>query len=244
MSVADESEDKPSGCKRLHCGNYSEARRTLLPDSLRREARVYDRGMKKVPASDVTAFILAGGKSSRMGRDKAFVNFEGRTLLARALDLAGSVSSNVRIVGSHEKFAPFGSVVEDIFRDCGPLGGIHAALRSSATELNVLLAVDTPFVSREFLEYLIGKARAAPEAAVVVPRCDGGLQPLCAVYREEFAAAAENALNAGRNRIDLLFDMVPTRMIEEEELEAADFPRDIFRNLNAPQDLHAQKRKA
>lgn len=210
----------------------------------RAERRVYDRDMKTEPASDVSAFILAGGKSSRMGTEKAFVEFDGRTLLARALDLARSASSNVRIVGSQEKFSPLGPVVEDVFRDCGPLGGIHAALLTSVTELNLVLAVDMPFVSREFLAYLIGRARSTPEAAVVVPRCAGGLQPLSAVYRREFAVGAENALRGGRNRIDVLFNVVPTRVIEEEELEGAGFPRDIFRNLNAPEDLHAQKRRA
>ena len=200
--------------------------------------------MKNESRPDLSAFILAGGKSTRMGADKAFVMFEGRTLLARALDLAQSVSSNVRIVGSHEKFAPFGSVVEDIFREQGPLGGIHAALRSSATELNVMLAVDMPFVSREFLQYLIGQPRAASEAVVVVPRDDGALQPLCAVYRREFADAAENALRARRNKIDALFAVLPTRVIEEEELEGAGFSRDIFRNLNTPEEIQAQTRRA
>lgn len=195
--------------------------------------------MKIERASDLSAFILAGGKSTRMGTDKAFVEFEGRTLLARALDLARSVSSKVRIAGSGEKFAPFGPVVEDIFRDRGPLGGIHAALQASATELNLMLAVDMPFVPQEFLEYLVGQARATRNADVVVPQSDGGLQPLCATYRKTFAAAAENALHAGRNRIDLLFDVVPTHVIEEQEWEAAGFSRDIFRNLNAPEDLQA-----
>ena len=87
---------------------------------------VYDRGMEHASESDVTAFILAGGKSTRMGADKAFVEYDGRTLLARALDLARSITHDVRIVGSPERFAPFAPVVEDIFRDCGPLGGIHA----------------------------------------------------------------------------------------------------------------------
>src|ERR1022692_1956613 len=119
---------------------------------------------------DLTAFILAGGKSKRMGVDKAFVDYDGCTLLARALDLARSVTPDVRILGSQEKFAPFAPVVEDIFRDCGPLGGIHAALRASLTELNLVLAVDTPFVSWAFAQYLITLARGAPEAAAVVPR--------------------------------------------------------------------------
>src|SRR6266849_10776941 len=108
---------------------------------------------------DVGAFILAGGKSTRMGTDKAFVTLDGRTLLARALDLARSVTSEVRIVGSAEKFAAFGPVVEDVFRECGPLGGIHAGLRSSPAELNLVLAVDLPFVSAELFRFLIGRAR-------------------------------------------------------------------------------------
>jgi molybdopterin-guanine dinucleotide biosynthesis protein A len=198
---------------------------------------VYHRGVENGPESDVTIFVLAGGKSTRMGTDKAFVAFEGRTLLARSLDLARSVTSDVRVVGSREKFGPFAPVVEDLFRDCGPLGGIHAALLAARTKLNVMLAVDMPFVSRAFLEYLIDKARDAPDTTVVVPRCEGGRQPLCAVYRREFAAAAENALRAGRNKIDLLFDGVQTRVIDQKELENAGFAANIFRNLNTPEEL-------
>jgi len=202
---------------------------------------VYYRGMKDDLARDVAAFILAGGKSTRMGADKAFVDYDGRTLLEWALDLAYSVTSTVRIVGNREKFAPFAPVVEDIFQDCGPLGGIHAALRASTTELNLMLAVDTPLVSRAFLQYLISQARGAPEAVVVVPRADRGWQPLCAIYRREFADAAENALRSGRNRIDRLFDEVRTRVIEQKELEGAGFSLAIFRNLNTPEELEKEK---
>jgi molybdopterin-guanine dinucleotide biosynthesis protein A len=204
--------------------------------------KVYDRGMENAAASDLTAFVLAGGKSTRMGTDKAFADYAGRTLLARALDLAHSVASDVRIVGSQEKFAAFAPVVEDIIRDCGPLGGIHAALRASSTELNAVLAVDAPFVSRAFLQYLISQARGAPEVAVVVPRSNGNWQPLCAIYRREFAGVAELALRAGRNKITPLFDEVHTRVIEQKELEGAGFSPAIFRNLNTPEELEAEKR--
>ena len=199
---------------------------------------------RPMDASPLTAFILAGGKSTRMGADKAFVDYEGRTFLARTLDLARSITSDVRIVGSREKFAPFAPVVEDIFRDCGPLGGIHAALRASRTELNLVLAVDTPFVPAAFLRYLIRRAQSAPDVTVIVPRNDAGWQPLCAVYRREFADAAENALRAGRNKIGRLFDQVRTRAIGEEELEAADFSVSIFRNLNTPQEVESERRRA
>jgi molybdopterin-guanine dinucleotide biosynthesis protein A len=147
-------------------------------------------------------------------------------------------------VGSREKFAAFAPVVEDIFRDRGPLGGIHAALRASATDLNVMLAVDTPFVSPEFLQYLINQAQGAREAAAIVPRSAEGSQPLCAIYRREFADAAENALRAGRNRIDLLFDVVRTRVIQPEEWEGAGFSPAIFRNLNTPEELEAEKSRS
>jgi molybdopterin-guanine dinucleotide biosynthesis protein A len=193
---------------------------------------------------DVTVFVLAGGKSTRMGTDKAFVEYEGRTLLARALDLARSVTPDVRIVGSREKFAPFAPVVEDVFCECGPLGGIHAALQASPTELNVMLAVDMPFVSWAFLQYLIGQAGSAPEAAVVVPHGAGNWQPLCAIYRRDFAGVAEDALRAERNRIDPLFSAVRTRVITEEELEDAGFSPALFRNLNTPGELEAERRRA
>jgi molybdopterin-guanine dinucleotide biosynthesis protein A len=205
---------------------------------------VYDRAVENGCARDVSAFILAGGKSTRMGTDKAFVEYEGRTLLARALDLARSVASGVWIVGSKEKFAGFAPVVEDVFRDCGPLGGIHAALLGSSIELNLMLAVDTPFVSRAFLKYLITQAQRAPDAVVIVPRSDGRRQPLCAIYCREFAAVAERALQARQNRIDRLFDEVQTRVIEQEELEGAGFSSALFRNLNTPEELEAEKRRA
>jgi molybdopterin-guanine dinucleotide biosynthesis protein A len=193
---------------------------------------------------EVTAFILAGGKSTRMGSDKAFVEYGGRTLLARALDLARSVTPNVRVVGSAEKFAPFAPVVEDIFRDCGPLGGIHAALRSSLSELNLMLAVDTPLVSWALLQYLISQARATRDAIVVVPVSDERRQPLCAIYRREFADVAENALRSGNNRIDRLFDLVETRTITEEELSVAGFSSGIFRNMNTPEELKTENGRA
>ncbi|MGD1023593.1 MAG: molybdenum cofactor guanylyltransferase [Candidatus Sulfotelmatobacter sp.] len=205
---------------------------------------VYYRGMGCAAVPDVTAFILAGGKSTRMGRDKAFVEFEGRTLLGRTLELARSVRLDVRIVGDHEKFASLAPVAEDIFRDRGPLGGIHAALRASQTELNLMLAVDMPFVAAAFLNYLIGQARSAPQATVVVPRTGGRWQPLCAVYRREFADTAETALLAGQNKIDLLFAVTKTRVIEEEELKRGGFSWDIFRNLNTPEELEAGQRSS
>jgi len=185
----------------------------------------------------VAAFILAGGKSTRMGTDKAFVMLDGRTLLERALELARAVTSDVRIVGDAAKFAAFGPVVEDVFRGCGPLGGIHAALRASSAELNLMLAVDVPFVSPALLQYLIERARGERDAAVTVARAGGGWQPLCAVYRRQFFDEAEPALRAGRYKIDALFGATQVQRISEDELESAGFSATMFRNLNTPAEL-------
>jgi molybdopterin-guanine dinucleotide biosynthesis protein A len=191
-------------------------------------------------APDVSAFILAGGKSTRMGTDKAFVLLGGRnsdTLLARALEVARAVTSEVRIVGDPAKFAAFAPVVEDIFRDCGPLGGIHAALRSSATDLNLILAVDVPFVSPALLQFLIERARGSTSATVTLAQAGGGWQPLCAVYRRAFADVAEKALQAGSYKIDTLFAAPSTKLITAEDLSNAGFSPEMFRNLNTPKEL-------
>ncbi|MFZ0771761.1 MAG: hypothetical protein WCA49_09980 [Candidatus Sulfotelmatobacter sp.] len=88
----------------------------------------------------------------------------------------------------------------------------------------------------------IGQAQTAAKASVVVPRSGDRWQPLCAVYRRDFADAAEAALRAGRNRIDLLFAVAQTRVIEEDEMERAGFSRNLFRNLNTPEELEPEPR--
>jgi molybdopterin-guanine dinucleotide biosynthesis protein A len=188
----------------------------------------------------LTVFVLAGGKSSRMGLDKAFLPLGHSTLLARALELARAIDGNPWIVGSATKFAGFGPVVEDVFSDSGPLAGIHAALAATRTDLNMMLAVDLPFLQPSFLDYLVCQGRETL-ATVVVPRSGGRLQPLCAVYRRRFAEVAERSLQAGKNKIDPLFAEVETKVVEPEELKRNGFSEEMFRNLNTPQDWEDAK---
>lgn len=210
--------------------------RALLSPGVCSCASVYHRPMDGTP-TDVAAFILAGGKSTRMGTDKAFVMLDGRTLLTRALESARVAASDVRIVGDPAKFAAFAPVIEDVFPGCGPLGGIHAALRASEADLNLILAVDVPFVTIALLQYLMKRARGCPSAMATVARSGTGWQPLCAVYRREFADAAERALRAGRYKIDALFQENRTLVISEDELQAEGFSPGVFRNLNTPDEL-------
>jgi molybdopterin-guanine dinucleotide biosynthesis protein A len=206
----------------------------VLSEKAFANAPMYHRPMCASPA--LTAFILAGGRSTRMGIDKAFVTLNGQTLLIRALDVARSITPNVRIVGDPAKFSPFAPTVADIFTNCGPLAGIHAALRSSPTELNLILAVDVPFVSTALLHYLI-QCADTNVALVTVVQTGGGYQPLCAIYRRAFAEIAEQSLQAGRYKIDTLFAATTTQTITEKELETAGFSSNLFRNLNTPKEL-------
>jgi molybdopterin-guanine dinucleotide biosynthesis protein A len=188
-----------------------------------------------VGVDDVTAFILAGGRSSRMGTDKALLSLGKQTLLERALDAAAIVANTVFIVGPRERYSRYGNVVEDVFPDCGPLGGIHAALCITQTELNLMLSVDTPLMGPDFLAWLLEQARAS-SALIAVPEALGGLQPLAAVYRRPLRAVAEQALKRGDYKIGHLFPLVPTRYISEAEIRAAGFSPMVFRNLNTSEE--------
>jgi molybdenum cofactor guanylyltransferase len=184
-------------------------------------------------------FVLAGGKSSRMGAgtDKALLEFGGQTLLDRALAVMGTVCDRVAIVSDPAKFTNYESVVADIFPGCGPLAGIHAALVHSSADLNLMLAVDMPFVSGELLAFLLAAATSeANDAIVTVPRSGKGLQPLCAVYRRDFSPVAEQALRAGKYKVDAVFSSVSVRVVEEVELAAAGFSEQSFFNVNTPQE--------
>jgi len=193
--------------------------------------------------TDLTAFVLAGGKSTRMGRDKAFLPWEGGTLLSQAIKLVAAVTPNSYIVGDSTKFASYGAVIEDIYRDRGPLGGIHAALSSTTTDVNLMLAVDLPLIEPRFLQFMVGLAQQS-DAVVTVP-CSGGVwQPLCAIYRREFAQPAEHALQAGKNKIDALFVKVKTRIIESDELTRAGFSAAMFRNLNTQEEWEEERRRS
>jgi molybdopterin-guanine dinucleotide biosynthesis protein A len=191
---------------------------------------------------DLRVFVLAGGRSSRMGADKAFLELNGRTLLERAIEKGKMVMPSVCLVGPAEKFAAFGAVAEDVFPNRGPLGAIHAALCHTAFSFNLVLAVDLPFVDPAFLKFLVAEA-VASGAVVTVPRAGGGFQPLCAVYHRRFRDVAQAALERGENKIDALFRSVETRILEPAELGPFALGATMFENLNTPQDLERAERR-
>jgi molybdenum cofactor guanylyltransferase len=192
--------------------------------------------------SQLSGFVLAGGKSTRMGRDKAAVTLNGLTLLQHAMAALRDVCSDVAILGKQALYGALGPVCEDIFPGCGPLGGIHAALSSSKTLFNLVIAVDTPFVSPEFLSFLADRAIESG-AIVTTPEIDDYTQPLCTVYSLDFCPIAEQALRQGNYKIVPLFPKDRTLVIKEAELRRFAFAADMFENLNTPEDLARARRR-
>lgn len=191
--------------------------------------------MKNTTNLSRAGFLLAGGKSSRMGVDKAFLVFDGRTLLDRGRGVLEAACGSVTIVGDPATFTSSGPVVADVFPGCGPLGGIHAALTHSSADLNALLAVDMPFVSVELISFLLAAAEDS-DAIITIPQTQKGFQPLCAIYRRAFAATATQALRSRNYKIDAAFADVALRIVDERELASAGFSERNFFNVNTPED--------
>jgi molybdopterin-guanine dinucleotide biosynthesis protein A len=191
-------------------------------------------------------YVLAGGKSSRMKTDKAFLEIGGETFLARASRTISSVCENrVKIILNKtqtsfiERLPDRVPHIFDVNENRGALGGIHAALHDCRSEWTIILAVDLPLVSSEAIENLARIACSSKDFAAVVPmQTDGRPQPLCAVYRaEDCLPKLEDLLskNTFASVRDFL-ELVPTRFVGQNEF-AANAGEDIFSNVNHPLDF-------
>jgi molybdenum cofactor guanylyltransferase len=197
------------------------------------------------------AFILMGGRSSRLGRDKALVKLGGETLAERAARITATAlpaAPLTMVAGNSLQFA-IGAITSDLpfifdlHEGRGPLGGIHAALSYARTPRIFILACDYPFVSAQLIRLLA--ARVNDESNVVVPeQRDGRIQPLCALYKVTAARPIVDAI-LERPRVpppmhEVVAELNPAIITfhEYSHLENAD---NFFVNINTPEDLaHAR----
>ncbi len=173
-----------------------------------------------------------------MGHDKALLVLGQQNLLQLTLEKASAFVTRPVIVGDRNRYAQYGEVIEDVIPGCGPLSGIHAALCSSRSELNLIVSVDMPLMTTEFLRWLLQLASMS-DATATVPQAEGRNQPLCAVYPRSARGAVEHALRAGEYKVNRLFTLLPTRFVPESEWASAGFSSSIFRNINTPEDYEA-----
>jgi molybdenum cofactor guanylyltransferase len=147
-------------------------------------------------------FVVAGGRSTRMGRDKALLQFAGRPLLDLALDKlrALPLASAPRIAAARPDLSAHADVIADLHPGCGPLSGVEAALAATTQPLNVFLPVDMPLMPAEFLLWMLHRAGRSG-ALMTVPRINGSPQPLCAVYRRQLLSPISASLLAGEYKV-------------------------------------------
>jgi molybdopterin-guanine dinucleotide biosynthesis protein A len=180
--------------------------------------------------------VLAGGRASRFGANKALAEFRGRPLIAYALDALRPLTSDLFIVAPPEAaYAPLGVPVRsDRHAGAGPLGGIHAALHEAICPVVVCLACDLPFVRTATIAYLLDRIEGYD---AVVPVASAGLEPLHAVYAKSCLPAIEAMLGRGLLKVDALFSAVRTRQVTAEELLPMDPTGRAFWNVNTPEEL-------
>ena len=181
-------------------------------------------------------YVLAGGRSARMGQDKAFLPWRGRPLIDRAVSLLEALSLHVYIVcGSpRQARAHQGSTLVDCVPGCGPMGGILSALLHSRTTLNCVIPCDMPLLSGDLLS---GLARFCGDFDVVVPGDARGLpQPVVGFYSRRCIPAIEQRIQQGRlSLIDLTrSSRLRVKVVSEEE---AGWPAGTFLNLNDPRTV-------
>jgi len=187
--------------------------------------------------NDITVQIMLGGRSTRMGRDKALVSLGGRTLLERAVERWRDYGGGLQLsVGTPERaeLAPERvTAVTDVYPQRGPMGGLHAGLRACRTPLLLLVAVDCPFLGPEQADALLEKLGSADACVYTL---EGRAQPLFGLYCRGCEADAEQLLLGGENRMMGLLERVNTAYLETEDREA-------FRNLNTPEELAEAERR-
>jgi molybdopterin-guanine dinucleotide biosynthesis protein A len=187
------------------------------------------------PAPALAGVVLCGGRSVRMGVDKAAIDIGGMTLLERAVTRLRAVCDPVLIApGDLDHRAGADLSVVDAMPDAGPLAGLVAALRLSPHHLLAVVAVDLPWLDPALLRLLAGRI-GAHDAAVC--ETDRGVEPLHAVYARTALAAAEAALRGPDRSLGGLIDHIRALRVAEPEWRAAGISQRFTRNVNTPADL-------
>jgi molybdopterin-guanine dinucleotide biosynthesis protein A len=198
----------------------------------------------------IAAFILAGGASSRMGRDKGLLKFGGVSLIVHTARLIEPLVACVTVVGPPGRYEALGlRAVAD--RDTaeqgskgirrGPLAGIATALAATCLPWNLIVACDLPYLSGEWLDWLLSRASHS-RGQVVIPRTGRGLEPLAAVYRRECGALIATALARGARKVTDVIGELRLDVVYQREWRRLDPRALVLKNMNTPGDYdEAQK---
>ena len=198
--------------------------------------------------NQVSIILQAGGKSSRMGRDKALVPFFGGTMIEYILKQVDGFGLDTTIITNSPNDYRFLNLplFPDVIPDWGALGGVYSAIYHAPQETCLVLACDMPFVNRALLEYLI---TLVPSHDAVIPRLDptgnkmpAFAEPFRAVYRKTCLEPIKKVIELGQRRVISFFDQVNVRFVDRVEVEHFDPGLKTFFNVNTPEDLAEAER--
>jgi molybdopterin-guanine dinucleotide biosynthesis protein A len=192
------------------------------------------------PVTDLTVAIQAGGKSSRMGRDKSFVRFQGRPMIEVVREkVEGLGSELILVTNKPDEYAHLGlPIVSDIYKEQGPLGGLHTALYHARHPYCLMVACDMPWLNRPLLQYMVSLRGTAD---IIVPRWDKFPEPLHAIYSKACLEPIEENLKAQRLKITGFYGRVQVHFVDRPVIENYDPDGRSFINVNTPDELAAQQ---
>jgi len=195
--------------------------------------------------TNITAFILSGGKSSRIGTNKSLLILDGRPLIQRLTELLDTIFHEVVISSNEPKTYEFldKKIIEDFYPKRGPLAGIHSALSSTTSEKNFIINCDMPFISKELIVYLTD---FKTDSKTLLPKVDGRIQPLCGIYSKSVLPDVENLLIECRNQQSNLkgsvYELISRIQPEIIDVTGTNFYHsDLFLNINTHEDYNYAK---
>lgn len=200
---------------------------------------------------EVSAFILGGGASSRMGAEKGLLEIGNAPLILRTAQLLEPLVQEVTIVGHPECYSHLGlRAISDRTVKAGtensavhtPLVGIATALSVTVSPWNLILACDLPYLTREWVEWLLARS-AASNAQIIMPCGSRGLEPLAALYRWECAAPILGALERGIRKVTDALSQLQIEYVTEVEWSALDPEHRVLKNMNSPEDYREAKQR-
>ena len=185
---------------------------------------------------DVSGVILAGGKSSRYGTNKALVKIDGISLIERVILVMGRLFQDlILITNTPDEYAHLGlPMYEDLIKGLGPIAGIYTALSKILNESGFFVACDMPLLSRELICHMV---EARGDSDVVVPRISGMMETLHALYGKGCFSSIKRQIDSREYQIIRIFKEVNVQYIDEEEIRRFDPDLKSFINVNRPEEL-------
>lgn len=181
--------------------------------------------------------IMAGGLSSRMGEDKAFLDYLGKPLIKHMADTIGpenriyvSVSDNEKSIKCKDILGKEAVMLPDEIKEYGPMEGLYQLLGNCTEDALFVIAVDMPLITKELLMSVID---TYDNEDVLVLRSDDRIHPLCGIYSKRIYSIVEDLRNQDNHKIMRIYDKCNTRIVDIEEL---DFPKDVLANINTRED--------